>query len=262
MGLGYTFGPTYNLIRGNISANWYQNTGYKPLCKHLRQQRDWCECGDMDTSPHQDVDVPGPDLDLIWMALPDVVRGKLGDLTDMQKDYVLLVSVGEPSIEAYRRAYNRAPDSNPITDQSSAYRVSASVRVRAALVAISNGAGIASLLDSGTPPMTRQWVLERLSIEADDMKGNSGAVRVKALELIGRSQGMFEDVVKVKDERPTNMDEARVAFAELLARVAPGLLGDGGGGQEEPLATVVGTLPPETQGTDSETDRLPDDRLS
>lgn len=199
----------------------------------------------MDTSRHQKVDVFEPDLDQIWLALPELVRYKLGSLTDMQKDYVLLVSVGVGSNDAYMRAYNRGPDTRPDTNRTSAVKLAGTTAIKAALEVIRKGSVLVGLIDSSAPMMTRQWVLDRLAVEADDAnKKNSGSVRVRALELIGRSQGMFEDVQVIKDDRPTDMDEARQAFTKLLARVAPALLGD------EEIQLQVGGSTTEDQGTD------------
>ena len=42
---------------------------------------------------------------------------------------------------------------------------------------------------------------------------------MRALELIGRAQGMFEDVQVVKDERPATAAEAKDRLMELLGKV-------------------------------------------
>jgi hypothetical protein len=68
----------------------------------------------------------------------------------------------------------------------------------------------------------RRWIIERLEAEAVDMETGSPASRVRSLELLGKTERLFADVVETiqSDESP---DEVR---RELEARLTA-LLADG-----------------------------------
>lgn len=163
-----------------------------------------------------------PDLILdpeeLYQALPELTREKLDPLTNKQRDYALLVAHGVDRNTAYRQAYAVRPTTKERSVAANASKLSRTRTIRRALKDIENGALSAEILGSDAPHMTKQWVLERLAAEADPRKKNTGAVRVRALELIGRAQGMFEDVQVVKDERPATKEEAKAKVMELLER--------------------------------------------
>lgn len=157
----------------------------------------------------------------IWAALPEFTRRKIEGLTEKQKNFVLLVTHGVNQNDAYRYAYAVAPTTKETSVIANASKLLNSTAVKKARLAIEDGALSSEILQSHAPPMTKQWVLERLAHEADNLKKNSGAVRVRALELIGRAQGMFEDVQVVKDERPSTAAEAEKKLKGLLKQLEP-----------------------------------------
>ena len=68
----------------------------------------------------------------------------------------------------------------------------------------------------------RRWIIERLEAEAVDMETGSPASRVRSLELLGKTERLFADVVEtvVSDETP---DEVRQQLeARLTALLADG----------------------------------------
>lgn len=157
----------------------------------------------------------------IWGALPELTRRRVGGLTEKQKNFVLLVTHGVSQTDAYRYAYAVAPTTKDTSVMANASKLYNSNAVKKARLAIEDGALSAEIFNSNAPPMTKQWVLERLAHEADNLKKNSGAVRVRALELIGRAQGMFEDVQVLKDERPSTAAEAEAKLKGLLKQLEP-----------------------------------------
>ena len=68
----------------------------------------------------------------------------------------------------------------------------------------------------------RRWIIERLEAEAVDMEAGSPASRVRSLELLGKTERLWTDVVETiqSDQSP---DEVR---RELEARLTA-LLADG-----------------------------------
>ncbi len=157
----------------------------------------------------------------IWDALPDLTKRKIKGLTEKQRNFILLVTHGVKKEDAYRYAYAVAPTTKDVSVMANAAKLYSSDSVTRARLAIEDGAMSAEILNSDAPPMTKQWVLERLAYEADNLKKNSGSVRVRALELIGRAQGMFEDVQVVKDDRPKTADEAEEVLKGLLKQLEP-----------------------------------------
>lgn len=159
--------------------------------------------------------------DAVWDALPDLTKRKLEGLTKKQRDYALLVTHGVDRMDAYRYAYDVAPTTKDESVNANASKLHNTKTMKAAITAIEDGALSAEILGSDAPAMTKQWVLQRLAEEASANKKNTGAVRVRALELIGRAQGMFVDVQVVDDERPGTAEEAMAKVKKLLGRLEP-----------------------------------------
>ena len=67
----------------------------------------------------------------------------------------------------------------------------------------------------------RLWVLEQLQREASDMSEGSPASRVRAIELIGKTQGMFTDVVE-NNQQEASEDELRQQLENKLTQLLQG----------------------------------------
>lgn len=180
-------------------------------------------------------DGPLPDLGLIWDALPDFTRKRLEPLTNKQRDFALLITHGVEEARAYRFAYDVKPTTKETSVVANASKLRRTATIQQAVEWIEKGSVAADLM-SDAPPMSKQWILERLASEARADTGNTGSVRVRALELLGRAHGLFEDVQVVKDERPQTAAEAKDRLMDILKRAGKGelvedadfeLLGDG-----------------------------------
>lgn len=172
--------------------------------------------------------------DDVWNAIPRGTQKKLEGMTQKQRDFALMVSHGTDPALAYRHAYAVRKGTKQTSVEANARKLMNNRTVKQALVDIQQGAATAHLLGDGGPPMlTKQWILERLAAEADIRMRNTGAVRVRALELIGRSIGMFEDVQVVKDERPKSSEEAKAKLDEILSRIPDAVVTQGAQEDEE-----------------------------
>ena len=108
-------------------------------------------------------------------------------LTPKQEKFCLLVSSGSSNSEAYREAY-RAEKMLPNTVHREAYRLTqnpmVATRISALKVAVESDTR-ASVVEA------RRWVLGRLQEEAT--YAGTGGARIRALELLGRAVGLFDE---------------------------------------------------------------------
>lgn len=154
--------------------------------------------------------------DDLYAALPEYTKRKLDPLTQKQRDFVLLITHGVDDTRAYRQAYAVRPGTKDTSVAANASKLRRSRTIKRAMDDIQKGSAAAELLNTDAPAMSKQWILERLAAEADPRKANTGSVRVRALELLGRAHGLFEDVTVVKDERPRTAEEARDRLHDIL----------------------------------------------
>lgn len=173
------------------------------------------------------------DPDDLYRALPEYTRRKLDKLTDKQREFVLLIEHGVDEKRAYRHAYDVSPNTKDVTVAANASKLRRTATIKKARLAIQQGSAAASMLNTDAPPMTKQWILERLAEEADPRKSNTGTVRVRALELLGRAHGLFEDVQVVKDERPQTAAEAKDRLMDILAKAGTHEIIQGDDDEEE-----------------------------
>ena len=108
-------------------------------------------------------------------------------LTPKQEKFCLLVSSGSSNSEAYREAY-RAEKMLPNTVHREAHRLTQNPMVATRISALKVGVESDT---RATVVEARRWVLGRLQEEAT-YAGTAGA-RIRALELLGKAVGLFED---------------------------------------------------------------------
>ena len=108
-------------------------------------------------------------------------------LTPKQEKFCLLVSSGSSNSEAYREAY-RAEKMLPNTVHREAHRLTQNPMVATRISALKVGVESDT---RATVVEARRWVLGRLQEEAT-YAGTAGA-RIRALELLGKAIGLFED---------------------------------------------------------------------
>jgi len=137
--------------------------------------------------------------------------GKTRDgLTAKQQHFCRCVAAGMSQAEAYREAFDVTADGKTATHREAASRLMARADIRAradALIAQRERSILASSLSD------RERVLSRLRQWTDSAEaGDSNKIR--AAELLGKSVGLFRDVVETSESRSS--DEL---LAELEAMI-------------------------------------------
>lgn len=140
-------------------------------------------------------------------------------LTPKQARFARLVASGTGQVDAYRDAYDTQGTPN-------SQRVSASRLANHPNVARQIGANTAEIqrVTARTARSRSGWIIQRLISEAEDLE-NTGAIRVKALEVLGKASGLFSGEAD-RAERRKSSTEAELQ-AELEARLAEFLPGIG-----------------------------------
>lgn len=131
-------------------------------------------------------------------------------LTPKQAKFAQLIAEGVNQSDAYRESYDTNGSDKTIHVEAS--RLMNNEKIVAVVERLKQGDVREKAIND---KLTHQWVLDKLKAEASDKK-NSGAVRVRALELLGKYQGMFDDssTVVVKDRSP---DDIRKELEKRLA---------------------------------------------
>lgn len=113
-------------------------------------------------------------------------------LTPKMRTFAKLVAEGCSPSESYRRAYNCSNSSN-ITVSSNACRLLKDSRISSIVKLARESEDIVS-----DPAALRLYVMRHLLHHANTMKTESNQIR--ALELLGKTVGMFTDRVEAKVE--------------------------------------------------------------
>lgn len=159
-----------------------------------------------------------PEENQLLMADPEKPL-KAKKLTPKQAKFARLVASGSPHVEAYREAYDT--HGSPNSQRVSASRLANHPNV-ARQIGVDNAEIQRVVVRSAR---TRSgWIIERLIAEAEDLE-NTGAIRVKALEVLGKASGLFSGEAD-RAERRKNSTEAELQ-AELEARLTEFLPGIG-----------------------------------
>ena len=140
-------------------------------------------------------------------------------LTGKQRHFAQAVAAGMTQSEAYREAYNVGETTKSSTVHEKASRLMAETKIRArvdALVAMRDKAFIRSQTDMKTKVLNQ---LEQFMESADPTDN----VRLRATELLGKSVGLFKEVIEDSRNTVRTSDEIE---AEVLAKLAI-LLGEG-----------------------------------
>ena len=108
-------------------------------------------------------------------------------LTPKQSAFAGFVASGDPYVVAYRKAYNTLS-----AGKSVAVNASRLAKLPHVLEYIEKLKEKDRRTQNHHARITKEWVLEKLQAEAIAEK-NPASVRVRALELIGKNQGMFTE---------------------------------------------------------------------
>lgn len=127
---------------------------------------------------------------------------KYSELTPKQAKFAELLADGESQADAYREAYNTKAKKSTIYVNSSKLANNPKIKQRVEqLQSLDDDVVVAQ------EKLNQQWVLDKLREEANNKK-NSAATRVRALELLGKKMGMFEDnTVVIKDRSSKEIED-------------------------------------------------------
>ena len=122
-------------------------------------------------------------------------------LTPKQLHFARCVANGMPQAKAYREAYDCKPDALKETQQQAASRLMANpmVRARVDYLIRQKEAGLAASAASD-----RERVLTKLRHMLDNAEPSDGN-KLRAAELLGKSVGLFKDVVET--QQSTSADD-------------------------------------------------------
>ena len=139
-----------------------------------------------------------------------MVRGDV--LTPKQSKFIGLVAEGLSYSEAYRQSYD-ATRMSVASTQVEASRLANQQKIAKAIHGLrANVRHTARMVER----VSRGWVALKLQEEATDTQ-NPPATRVRALELLGRTHGMFKDKV-VTEREPRSPEEIEKEITEQLMR--------------------------------------------
>jgi len=121
-------------------------------------------------------------------------------LTAKQQHFCRCVANGLSQAAAYREAYGCRPDSKPETQQANASRLMSDSRVRARVEYLirQKEVGLAASAASD-----REKVLSKLRHMLENAEP-SDSNKLRAAELLGKTVGLFRDVVETSDTRSSN----------------------------------------------------------
>ena len=140
-------------------------------------------------------------------------KGASGGLTGKQAHFARCIAAGSNQSDAYREAYSVGPDTKASTVNEAASRLMANSKVRARverLIREKERGVLASALSD------RERVLSKLRNWMDTADSTMGN-QLRAAELLGRSVGLFKDVVETTDTRSSAdlLDELEAVLAAI-----------------------------------------------
>ena len=133
-------------------------------------------------------------------------------LTPKQSAFAGFVAQGTNYTESYRKAYN-AKNMTAGSIHKEAHKLIKNERVSAHIKDLKAQKNSAI---KSHQKVHKSWVLERLQEEALDLE-NPASTRVRALELLGKSSGLFDDSTTVTIESRTPEQIERELESKLAA---------------------------------------------
>jgi hypothetical protein len=138
-------------------------------------------------------------------------------LTPKMAAYASLIASGRSQVDAYCEAYDVAPGGSRAAARNEASKVALKPKVQARIKHLREGR---KSVQADQEALSHQWILAKLRAEAIDTD-NAPSVRVRALEIIAKSQGLFSDASTVTVEARSSSEIERDLKKRLNA-----LLGD------------------------------------
>ena len=128
-----------------------------------------------------------------------------------QSAFAGFVAEGDSYTDAYRKAY----DASKMKDQvvwNAASRLAKNEKVLTYITALKKKDATAV---EAHEKLSKDWIVQRLQDEAQNDK-NPAATRVRALELLGKTSGLFDELTHITFENRTPEDVEK----ELLEKLA------------------------------------------
>ena len=157
-----------------------------------------------------------------WFTNASILPGKTfmttgKTLTPKQSAFAGFVAEGSNYTDAYRKAYN-AKKMTSGAIHSEAYKLAKNEKVSTQIKELKAQKNTAI---KSHEKVHKSWVLERLQEEALDIE-NPASTRVRALELLGKSSGLFDDstVVTIENRTPEQIERELQEKLGILFGVA------------------------------------------
>ena len=131
-------------------------------------------------------------------------------ITPKQNAFCGFVADGDNNTEAYRKAYNASGMSEQVI-RNSAYKLSKNESVQEAVKSLRVDRQV---VDRATEKLSNDWVIQRLQDEAVCEKNPPGT-RVRALELLGKTGGLFDESTHVTFEHRSPEDIEKELLEKL-----------------------------------------------
>ena len=138
-------------------------------------------------------------------------------LTPKMAAYASLVAAGRSQVDAYIEAYDVAPGGSRAAARNEASKVALKPKVQARIKHLREGR---ATVQADQEALSHQWILSKLKAEAIS-EDCPPSVRVRALEILAKSQGLFSDAANVTVEARSSSEIERDLKERLNA-----LLGD------------------------------------
>tara|TARA_R110000744_G_scaffold150995_4_gene264378 strand:- start:130 stop:579 length:450 start_codon:yes stop_codon:yes gene_type:complete len=133
-----------------------------------------------------------------------------------QSAFAAFVAEGDSYTKAYRKAY----DASKMKEQvvwNAASRLAKNKKVMTYIAALKKKDATAV---EAHDKLSKDWIVQRLQDEAQN-DGNPAATRVRALELLGKTSGLFDESTHITFENRTPEDVEK-ELVEKLAVLFPG----------------------------------------
>ena len=136
-------------------------------------------------------------------------------ISPKQSAFAGFVVEGDSYTDAYRKAYNASKMKDQVV-WNAASRLAKNEKVQGYITALKKKDATAV---KAHDKLSKAWILERLQDEAQN-DGNPAATRVRALELLGKTSGWFDESTHITFENRTPEDVEK-ELVEKLAVLFP-----------------------------------------
>jgi len=136
-------------------------------------------------------------------------------ISPKQSAFAGFVVEGDSYTDAYRKAYNASKMKDQVV-WNAASRLAKNEKVQGYITALKKKDATAV---KAHDKLSKAWILERLQDEAQNDR-NPAATRVRALELLGKTSGLFDESTHITFENRTPEDVEK-ELVEKLAVLFP-----------------------------------------